>query len=324
MPSPSPRNRSLRISPEDRERLAPALEAAAALGSGEGPIAPPEPGAGHGGIVVAGDCLAALPRLPHASVDLLIADPPYNLDKDFGEREGVRMSDEEYEAFTAAWLEACLPLLKPTASAYVCCDWRGGAAMQRALARRLVVRNRITWEREKGRAAARNWKSASEDVWFATASGDYSFDAAAVRLRRRVRAPYRGSQGEPRDWDEGPDGKLRDTAASNLWTDIVVPFWSMPENTSHPTQKPEKLVAKLVLASSRPGDLVLDPFLGSGTTAVVAAKLGRRFVGIEADPEHCLAALRRLELAESERRIQGYEDGIFWERNSGPRRAGRH
>ncbi|HRZ65481.1 MAG TPA: site-specific DNA-methyltransferase [Spirochaetia bacterium] len=326
---PSPRNRSLRLSAEDRARLSPALEAALELGSGSGAIALPGPGpaapgaeAGPGsGLVIAGDCLAVLPRLAPASVDLLVADPPYNLDKAFGSRSGSRMSDEDYEAYTASWLEACLPLLKPGASVYACCDWRGGAAMQRALGRRLVLRNRITWEREKGRAAARNWKGAHEDIWFATVSGEYRFDAAAVRLRRRVRAPYRDGAGGPKDWGDGPDGKLRDTAASNLWTDLVVPFWSMPENTSHPTQKPEKLLAKLLLASSRPGDLVLDPFLGSGTTAVVAKKLGRRFVGIEADPEHCLAALRRLELAEADRRIQGYEEGLFWERNSGPRRS---
>jgi site-specific DNA-methyltransferase (adenine-specific) len=100
-----------------------------------------------------------------------------------------------------------------------------------------------------------------------------------------------------------------------------VPFWSMSENTSHPTQKPEKHVAKLLLASTEAGDLVLDPFLGSGTTAVVAKKLGRRCVGIELDAEHLLAALRRLELAADEPRIQGYEDGVFWERNSAPRRG---
>ena len=100
-----------------------------------------------------------------------------------------------------------------------------------------------------------------------------------------------------------------------------MPFWSMSENTSHPTQKPEKLVAKLVLASTKAGDLVLDPFLGSGTTAVAARKLGRRFIGIEMDGEHCLAALRRLELAAVDPRIQGYEDGVFWERNSGPRKG---
>lgn len=318
---PSPRNRGLRITGEDRARLSPELARASRLGSDSSPIALSE----AEDRVIAGDCLAILPRLPKASVKLLVADPPYNLDKSFGSTSGSRMSDEAYEEFTAAWLEACLPLLAPDASVYACSDWRGGAAMQRALSRLLVLRNRITWEREKGRAAARNWKSASEDIWFATVSEDYYFDAAAVRLRRLVRAPYRDGSGEPKDWSEGSEGRLRDTAASNLWTDLVVPFWSMPENTPHPTQKPEKLVAKLILASSRPGDLVLDPFLGSGTTAVVARKLGRRFIGIEADPEHCLSALRRLELACDNPRIQGYDGGLFWERNSGLRpKGGRH
>jgi len=90
----------------------------------------------------------------------------------------------------------------------------------------------------------------------------------------------------------------------------------MPENTDHPTQKPEKLIAKLVLASSRPGDFILDPFLGSGISAVVARKLGRHFCGIELNQEYCCWALRRLELAAADARIQGYADGIFWERNS--------
>jgi site-specific DNA-methyltransferase (adenine-specific) len=141
-------------------------------------------------------------------------------------------------------------------------------------------------------------------------------------LRRGRGAPAEaGEGGAPKDWEEGPGGRFRDTAASNLWTDLTVPFWSMRENTRHPAQKPEKLLAKLVLASSRPGDLVLDPFSGSGTSAVVAKKLGRRYVAMEIDAEHCLAALRRLELASADARIQGYDGGLFWERNSGPRRA---
>lgn len=94
--------------------------------------------------------------------------------------------------------------------------------------------------------------------------------------RRRVIAPYR-LNGNPKDWHESETGNFRDTAPSNFWDDISVPFWSMPENTDHPTQKPEKLIAKLVLASSEKGDLVFDPFLGSGTTSVVAKKLGRHY-----------------------------------------------
>ena len=90
----------------------------------------------------------------------------------------------------------------------------------------------------------------------------------------------------------------------------------MPENTDHPTQKPEKLLAKIILSSTNKGDVVFDPFLGSGTTAVVAKKLGRKFVGIEVDEYYCCLAEKRLELAEKDKRIQGYEDGVFWERNT--------
>ena len=90
----------------------------------------------------------------------------------------------------------------------------------------------------------------------------------------------------------------------------------MPENTEHPTQKPEKLIAKLILASSRPGDLIFDPFLGSGTTSVVAKKLGRHYLGVEQDEHYACLAEKRLALAEVDARIQGYTDGVFWERNT--------
>ena len=91
----------------------------------------------------------------------------------------------------------------------------------------------------------------------------------------------------------------------------------MSENTDHPTQKPEKLLAKIILASTNAGDLILDPFAGVGTTAVVAKKLGRNFVAIESDENYCMLASKRLEMAEFDKSIQGLSDGVFWERNSG-------
>jgi site-specific DNA-methyltransferase (adenine-specific) len=145
---------------------------------------------------------------------------------------------------------------------------------------------------------------------------DYCFNVEAVKIKRRVIAPYRSENGEPKDWEETQDGNYRLTHPSNLWSDITIPFWSMPENTDHPTQKPEKLIAKLVLASSRPNDLVFDPFLGSGTTAVVARKLNRHFCGIELNREYCGWAAKRLLQASTDKTIQGYADGVFWERNS--------
>lgn len=264
---------------------------------------------------VLGDARTVLDYLPPQSVDLLIADPFYNLDKQFHGTSFSKQSQGEYEAYTKRWIEKTLPLLKPTASVYVCCDWRSGMVIGHVLQHYFHVRNRITWQREKGRGAKSNWKNAMEDIWFATCSDTYTFQAEAVLFRRRVLAPYR-AEGKPKDWEETPEGRFRNTYPSNFWDDISIPYWSMPENTAHPTQKPEKLIAKLLLASSREGDVVLDPFLGSGTTSVVAKKLGRRYIGIEQNPLYCAWAEYRLEQAEKDRRIQGYTDGVFWERNT--------
>ena len=264
---------------------------------------------------ILGDSFTVLPLLPKGFADLLIADPPYNLSKDFHGSRFARTDDESYEAYTRRWLDLTLPLLKPDASVYVCCDWRSSLVIGRVLEETLTVRNRITWQREKGRGAKKNWKNAMEDIWFATVSEDYCFHPERVRLRRRVLAPYREG-GAPKGWEQTERGRFRDTAPSNLWDDLTVPFWSMWENTDHPAQKPEKLMARLILASSEPGDLIFDPFLGSGTSAVAAKKLGRRFTGIEQNGRYCAWAQKRLELAESERSIQGYEDGVFWERNT--------
>ena len=264
---------------------------------------------------ICGDSFAVLPLLPRGFADLLIVDPPYNLNKDFHGLRFARTDDAAYAEYTARWLDLALPLLKPNGSVYVCCDWRSSLVIGRLLEERLTVRSRITWQREKGRGAKKNWKNTMEDIWFATASDDYYFDADAVKQRRRVIAPYR-SDGKPKDWDETEEGRFRDTAPSNFWDDISVPYWSMPENTAHPTQKPEKLLAKLILASCPPGGVVLDPFLGSGSSAVAAKKLGRHFVGVEQNERYCVWCEKRLELAETDRRIQGYTDGVFWERNT--------
>lgn len=267
-------------------------------------------------LLICGDAFTVLPEFERNRFDLLFADPPYNLTKDFG-KESFRQTDiASYEEWLDSWLGLCVPLLKPTASIYICGDWRSGSAIQKVGSKYFRLRNRITWEREKGRGAKQNWKNAAEDIWFFTVSDEYVFNLDAVKQRRRVLAPYK-ENGAPKDWNDGKDGKFRDTHPSNMWTDLTVPFWSMPENTDHPTQKPEKLLAKIILASTSVDDLILDPFAGSGTAAVVAKKLGRRFVAIESDEQYCLVAAKRLEIADSEKTIQGFADGVFWERNSG-------
>jgi site-specific DNA-methyltransferase (adenine-specific) len=137
-----------------------------------------------------------------------------------------------------------------------------------------------------------------------------------VKIKRKVIAPYRDEKGTPKDWEKHEHGNFRITHPPNIWTDITIPFWSMAENTNHPTQKPEKLLAKIILASSNKGDIVFDPFLGSGTTVVVAKKLGRKYCGVEVDEYYCCLAGKRLAHAEVDKTIQGYYDGVFWERNT--------
>lgn len=258
----------------------------------------------------------AFPYLPERSVDLLFADPPYNLTKKFNDRSFKKTSLEQYAEWLDSWLSQTVRLLKPTASVYICGDWESSAAIHRVGEKYFIPRNRITWEREKGRGAKSNWKKCAEDIWFFTVSDDYYFDVDSVMLKRQVIAPYTDRNGAPKDWTESENGRFRLTHPSNLWTDLTVPYWSMPENTDHPTQKPEKLLAKIILASSKSGDLVFDPFNGSGTTTVVARKLGRHYLGIELDEKYCCLALKRLELAAQNPNVQGYTDGVFWERNT--------
>ena len=263
---------------------------------------------------VCGDTFVALAHVPPQSVDLLVADPPYNLTKSFDGNVFSKRSTEEYEAYTRRWLSLVRPLLKKDASIYVCCDWESSLIIGRVLGEFFTVRNRITWQREKGRGAKNNWKNGMEDIWFATVSDDYVFNLEAVKVRKRVLAPYRAG-GKPKDWENTAEGNFRNTCPSNFWDDITIPFWSMKENTAHPTQKSEKLLAKIILASSDENDVILDPFLGSGTTSVVAKKLGRHYIGIEKNPRYCIFAEKRLQLADTDQTIQGYENGVFWERN---------
>lgn len=260
--------------------------------------------------VICGDFFRISGFLPEGAFRLLIADPPYNLRKDYAGEVFAEKSAEEYLAFTRRWLTECKRLLTPDASVYVCCDWQSSLLIGSVLPEFFKVRNRITWQREKGRGAQKNWKNCMEDIWFCTVSDDYYFDLDAVKQVRHVKAPYR-ENGENKDWEETAEGKIRRTCPSNFWDDITVPFWSMAENTAHPTQKPEKLMAKLILASSGEGDTVLDPFGGAGTAAVAAKKLGRHFTAVEKSELYCAWAQIRLERAETDKRIQGFENGVF-------------
>lgn len=280
----APRNRTLFLTEDDLTKYA------------ELPILPESPVTT--GVYLA-DCMEGMKRIEARTVDLVFADPPYNLGRDFGNSSDKRKT-AEYLDWTREWVGELARVVKQSASVYVCCHWELSGKIQDILSEHFVIRNRITWKRDKGRGASRNWKSNMEDIWFCTAGDDYTFNLESVKVKKSVIAPYRDENGVPKDWTETDEGRFRLTHPANIWTDLCVPFWSMPENTPHPTQKPEKLVERVILASSNPDDLVFDPFLGSGTTVVVAKRLGRRYLGFELNEDYLRLALKRLDMLEIE------------------------
>lgn len=266
--------------------------------------------------VINADLFDCLDAIPNDYFHLIIIDPPYNLAKDFHGNKFSKLNTTSYEAYLRTWFGKVCDKLAPNGTLYMCGDWQCSLSMQKVISERLTILNRITWQREKGRGAKANWKNVMEDIWFAVKNPkDYYFDVEAVKMKRKVIAPYK-VDGKPKDWEQTESGNFRITYPSNFWDDISIPFWSMPENTDHPTQKPEKLYAKLILASTKPGDKIFDPFLGSGTSAVVAYKLNRNYVGIELNRDYCLWAAKRLMNATKNKVIQGYSDNVFWERNA--------
>lgn len=305
MPENKGQNRTIKLTNSDKKEFIPRLLTPKTLNSDN-----------YVDKTINGDLFEIITLLPNHFADLIIIDPPYNLQKDFNGFKFSSMSDNAYLEYLRSWFPLVCEKLKENGSLYLCGDWKCTAALQTVMQEELYVLNRITWQREKGRGASANWKNGMEDIWFGVNNkNDYYFDLNSVKIRRKVIAPYK-KDGKPKDWEETEAGNFRDTCPSNFWDDITVPFWSMPENTDHPTQKPEKLYAKLILASCPEEGIVFDPFLGSGTASVVAKKLNRHYCGIELNEEYCLLAEKRLANADIDKSIQGYTNGVFWERNT--------
>lgn len=185
----APRNRTLIVHEDEKKAL---MSQTVSLKS---PCTPEE----LDGKLIHQDLFTCVDLLPDQFIDLLIIDPPYNLNKKFGNSKFSKTSSESYEDWLDSWITKLKRCLKRTASLYVCCDWQSSKSVQAVLEKHFIVRNRITWEREKGRGATSNWKNCSEDIWFCTVSNDYFFDVEAVKLKRKVIAPYRHSSGEPKD-----------------------------------------------------------------------------------------------------------------------------
>lgn len=242
------------------------------------------------------------------SIDLFFLDPPYYIS---GNKKNINIEDGNRSDWDSQWktkqeyydwIESMLKLaynqLKETGSLYICISWQHSYMFHILLEKvGFTVQNRITWKRDKGRGSTSNWKSMHEDIFFATKHPTkYKFNVKDVMVEKEVVASYRNEDGTPKDWWENEDGKkVRMTYPGNIWLDLCVPYWSMHEVRSyakskkspnnvykkHNTQKPKDLVKRCILASSDKGDLVVDYFSGSGTTAIASAELQRDCITFE-------------------------------------------
>lgn len=244
------------------------------------------------------DALELLATVPDGSVDLVIADPPYAISKaKWDEFESM----DVYLTWCDAWIAEVVRVLSPVGSAYICGFSEILADLKVRAAPRFAACRWLVWYYRNKANLGRDWGRSHESILHLRRSPKTRIDVDSVRVPyngHTVRYPTRVQavtsqygRGTRRDsWEPHPLGaKPRDVF------EIPVLCNGMEEKTQHETQKPEALIEKLILASSEPGQFVLDPFVGSGTTAVVAARLGRRWLAGDADPRYVAMARTRLQ-----------------------------
>ncbi len=234
--------------------------------------------------LIYGDAVEVMSGLPSDSVDLLVADPPYNLGKNYGVT--IDSKDwEEYERFTRLWLAQAVRVLKPTGSIYVFMGVRFISKlfllMEDSFA--LTLNGWITWHYTQGMGRKIGFSPRHEDILYFTKSSAFTFNIDDVRIPQKYHR-------ERNNMDGANPG--------DVWEFSHVHYCSA-EREDHPTQKPEALLERIIKASSREGDTVLDPFVGSGTTCRVAQVLNRRYIGIDINPDYIALSEARLGQTES-------------------------
>lgn len=251
--------------------------------------------AAGGHVVIYGDSLLALDEhVADGSVNVIFADPPYNIGKQFSTFTDRWESDEAYAEWCKAWLEICIRKLHPTGSLYVMSSTQAMPYIDLYLREKLTILSRIIWYYDSsGVQAKKHFGSLYEPILHAVKNPNaYTFNADAVEVEAKTGAvrrliDYRGAEPKPYKITKVP---------GNVWN-IPRVRYRMDEYEEHPTQKPEALLERILLASSNAGDLVLDPFAGTFTTSAVAKRLGRHSIGIELQREYIKIGLRRLEIA---------------------------
>jgi site-specific DNA-methyltransferase (adenine-specific) len=242
------------------------------------------------------DVLSGIDRIPDGSIDLILTDPPYGLGKDYG-NDSDKQASREYLVWTERWIDAVLPKLKASGSLYIFLTWRYSPEIFVMLKQRMTMLNEIIWDRRVPSmgGSTRSYSSVHDTIGFFAKEKGYYFDLDSVRI------PYDAATKKARSRSIFVGAKWLELGYNpkDLWS-VSRLHKENPERADHPTQKPLEIIERMVLASCPPVGVILDPFMGSGTTAIAARRCGRQFVGFELNPEYCQIIDHRLASAESD------------------------
>jgi len=246
--------------------------------------------------VILGDSLKVMKSMTTESVDLIFADPPYNIGKDFGNNKDKWEDVDSYIEWCKEWIDDCMRILKPNGTMYFMTATQHMPYLDVYVSRKYHVLARIIWAYDSsGVQSKKIYGSLYEPILMVTksASAAYTFNANAILVEAKT-----GSQRKLIDYRKDPPQPYNtEKVPGNVWQFPRVRF-RMDEYENHPTQKPEALLMRIILASSNEGDIVFDPFAGSFTTCAVASRIGRRTIGIELNREYFEIGIRRTGLAE--------------------------
>ena len=230
-------------------------------------------------------------QIADASVDLIFADPPYNIGKTFGAFKDRWASDRDYAQWCYQWLDLCVKKLKPNGSMYVMSSTQCIPYLDIYLREKLTILSRIVWAYDSSGVQARSrYGSLYEPILFGVVNEkNYTFNAQEILVEAKT-----GATRKLIDYRKAtPTQYNTQKVPGNVWNFPRVRY-RMPEYEEHPSQKPEALLERILLASSDKGDVVLDPFSGTFTTSAVAQRLGRVSIGIERECDYVKIGLRRL------------------------------
>jgi site-specific DNA-methyltransferase (adenine-specific) len=251
--------------------------------------------------ILTGDCVQLLAELPEASVDLAFADPPFNIGYKYDLYDD-RRAKADYLAWTEQWLAAVRRVLKPTASFWVAIgDEHAAETKVRLDALGLTLRNWIIWHYTFGVHCHRKFtRSHAHLLYYVVDPRHFTFNADAVRVPSARQTTYADRRANPKGRVPDDTWVLRPQEDQRFFQPETDTWYvsrvcgTFKERTGHPCQMPEALLERIIRVASNPGELVLDPFAGSGTTLAAARRLGRRYLGIELSPEYAERARQRL------------------------------